>query len=185
MEGRISLNAKNKERLKRNIVRPDELVVTAMGPEGHIYFPHPVSAEDLDGYAEILIKEAGIPLVMAPVGTNQACAWTRRGKFLLPEQMAEVVGADHPYLAEVKEDIIRVNHHPDAGDLLVSGWSIGEKAITFPTENGSHGGMDPEEMTGFVFLPKDAPFSSGKKFLRPLDLHETIFRKNQPQNNKV
>ncbi|NQU43051.1 endonuclease/exonuclease/phosphatase family protein [bacterium] len=152
-------------------------LVTAMGPLGHIYLRRPLDPTERAPYAERLAKEVGIPLVLCPVGRDQARAWTENGTFLLPEERGKVLNARHPFLDEVTQDLIRICHHSEAGDFVISGYSPNGKSVTFPIENGSHGGPGEEETEGFIMTPEDTSLTdSDKGWVRPLDVRRAAMQ---------
>jgi len=153
----------------------DKVIVTAMGPLGHIYLKRTLSSSETSLFAKKLVSELKIPLVLTKKG-NRVLAWNSWGCFLFPDDAKKILGQDHPFLDEVKEDLLRVCMHPDAGEFIISGWCEGEQAISFPLEYGSHATMSPEETHGFTLLPMDAPveIENNKNFLRPLDLRHTV-----------
>lgn len=153
------------------------VVVTAMGPVGHIYAPQRIDRARRGELAAALVRDAGIPLVLIAEGLHRARAWTPRGEFTLPEQAAEILGSDHPYLDETAIDLVALVHHPDAGDFVISGWRTDKKSISFPVENGSHAGPGTQETRAFILAPPDAPLNPlGKPYLRPLDLRHGAMR---------
>jgi len=139
---------------------PDRLpIITALGPLGHIYLGRPIAAEERDRMAKRLVQEAAIPLVMSAHGKDQVTAWTATGKHTWPADAAAVLGADHPYLAEVSHDLFSLCQHPDAGDFLIAGWAHDQVSTSFPLENGAHGGPSPGETSAFAILPHDIPLA--------------------------
>ena len=153
---------------------PSHLMVSAMGSLGHVYTPDPVAAEDRDRLARNLVEKARIPLVLVPGEPDSALAWTDSGRFQLPQEAAEVLGSGHPFLEEAAIDLVKLCHHPDAGDFILSGWRPGKRSVSFPLEHGSHTGPGPEETRAFALLPLTAPVPHppDKEYLRPLDLRE-------------
>jgi len=147
--------------------------VTAMGPLGHIYVKKDL--RDIHAYAKKLVTELNIPLVLTKE-EDRVFAWSQKGCFIFPDEAQKIFGADHPFLEEIKEDLLRVCLHPDAGEFVIAGWCEGATAISFPLEYGSHAGMGPEETHAFTFLPMDAPVEveNNKKYLRPMDLRHTV-----------
>ncbi|MCF8052081.1 MAG: hypothetical protein K9L59_12640 [Desulfobacterales bacterium] len=85
-----------------------------------------------------------------------------------------LLGAAHPFANQTAEDLARACRHPNAGDLVISGWTPEEKPITFAVENGSHGGPGKEETAGFVILPPE--LAGSETFMRPLDLRSRVFQ---------
>ena len=150
---------------------PGRVVVTAQGPLGHVYTPKPLEEERRDAIAAALVLDAAIPLVLAADDPGTARAWTGLGTWSLPKDAASVLGADHPYLSAAAQDLVDLCHHRDAGDLVISGWQPDAPAISFPHENGSHGGPGPAETDAFVLVPSERPLApAGKGPLRAADL---------------
>lgn len=146
------------------------LTVTAVGPLGFVYFSETLEETERIRLARAMVEKAEIPLVLTASG-NRIRAWTPEGEFFLPEDNAEILGTDHPFLNEVTEDLMSLCHHPNAGQFLISGWRRNGGPVTFPVENGAHGGPGPEETSGFAVLPRRI-FRHWriKGYLRPSDL---------------
>jgi len=135
-----------------------QVEVAALGPVGFVYCKDRMEASVCDTVARALVESAGIPMVMTAAASGSVTAWTDAGAFALPQQAADVLGADHPYLDEVAEELVALCHHPDAGEIILCGWRAGNTtACSFANENGAHGGAGPEETNAFVLLPADAP----------------------------
>jgi endonuclease/exonuclease/phosphatase family metal-dependent hydrolase len=150
-----------------------ELVVVAMGPLGFIYAPGALTTERRAEAARRLVSECGIPLVLAADGPDGAVAWTKAGEHLLPDDGGDVLGVDHPFLDEAVQDMIALCGHPDAGDLVICGWSKDGSSYSFPLEHGAHAGPGREETRGFALLPPDIPLPElARPYLRPLDLRQ-------------
>lgn len=167
------------ERLSGNLVKfkdpvePSEISVTAMGPLGHIYGPQEVTMANRDTLARKLAQEANIPMVMVPAKDGHIKIWTPDGEYHIPGDEETLLGSHHPFLKEAAEEWVQMCHHPDSGDFVISGWRLDGVPMTFPIENGTHGGMGPEETQGFALLPLAAPVPiSEKGFIRPIDLRE-------------
>jgi endonuclease/exonuclease/phosphatase family metal-dependent hydrolase len=136
---------------------PTRATTTALGPLGHVYLPRPLTGPERAAIAIELVADAEVPMVLAADGPGSAIAWTASGEHRLPDGAATVLGADHPYLREAAEDLVEVCHHADAGDLVLSGWRVDGKSMSFPHENGSHAGPGPSETRAFVYAPSDTP----------------------------
>ena len=130
-----------------------QIIVTAMGPVGHIYLPQRPAPVELGKYAVDLVRSAGIPLVLLPQEDGSVKAFNGGGQWSLPEHAAEVLGKTHPFLAEVTQDLIALCFHPDAGDIVFSGWNPDGQPLSFPMENGAHCGPGFEETRGFLLVP--------------------------------
>lgn len=155
------------------------VTITAMGPMGSIYLASPLSREQRDKLAIALVHDAKIPLVFACEKAKSVCnkgeikAWNKNGTYQLPKDGAKLFGENHPFLQELTDDIIRLCQHPEAGELLISGFSLDEPYCTFAMENGSHGGPGAQETQAFALLPCDTPTPVNQKgYLRPVDLYD-------------
>jgi len=147
--------------------------VSCMGPVALVYLASPLGDEESDQLANTLVHKAHVPLVLAAHGVGKVKAWTSEGVFWLPEELEKILGDDHPFIAEMETDIIELCHHPNAGDFCLCGWRKGLPPLTFPLENGSHGGLGPQETEAFAILPDDIPLPVKKrKYLRPYDLRQ-------------
>ncbi len=161
------------------------VIVTTMGPVGHIYPPEALSAEEKEKIALQLIDLAKIPIVMASHASGQAFAWTSKGKFILPEEADKVIDAHHPFFNEVAHDLAELSHHPDAGELVIFGWRKGPKSLTFHAEQGSHAGPGPQETSGFALLPMGALPQSSKEAIYTQDLRDAAFRAQERGNENA
>jgi len=158
-----------------------KIVITALGPFGHLYLPMHLGAAELEERAHELVG-VGVPLVaIRPDTGGGVVVVNRRGRWRLPEDGKEVFGDDHPFHPDIVEDFIELAYHANAGDLMVCGWDAACLPMTFPNESGAHGGPGKEETGGFVLLPVmdagDPPASRcGKTWLRGLDLRNVAFK---------
>ncbi len=130
-----------------------QIIVTAMGPIGHLYFPVLPEQAALEVYAHNLVTHAGIPLVLLKQGDGSVKAWNTRGEWLLPRDRAQVIGDQHPFLDEATDDFVKLCFHENAGDLMISGWDPEGRPLSFPLENGAHAGPGYEENRGFLLVP--------------------------------
>jgi hypothetical protein len=146
-----------------------ELKVAALGPLGHIYLPTKISNDEKKQYAQRLVEEARIPLVLYDCG-DSIIAFNGAEPLDLYANRERILGRDHPFLDAVAEDLARVCRHHDSGDFVISGWKPGEKPVSFPIENGAHGGPGTEETRGFILMPKTSLIQ--KTMIRPLDLRK-------------
>lgn len=168
-----------------NISANSQTRVIALGPLALVYLPGTMEKELKDQLARNLVLHANIPMVLTADGKGKARAWTRQGEFHLPEEIEAVVGADHPFLEELRLDLIQLMHHPDSGDLVLSGWAVGVPSITFALENGSHAGFGPEETHAFALLPASVhreKYQVGRH-LRPMDLREAALQRLSEQTS--
>lgn len=149
-------------------------VVTAMGPLALVYWPSAIDDDaEKEAIARRFIEDAQVPIVMTRTSDDRIVAWNRKGRWSLPEDIAQVIGAHHPMLDDVAEDLMCLVRHENAGVFVLSGWRYDDDPISFPDENGSHAGPGYNETQGFALLPADAPIPvSDRPYLRPLMLHQ-------------
>jgi endonuclease/exonuclease/phosphatase family metal-dependent hydrolase len=154
-----------------------KVIVTAMGPVGHVYVNRSMERFEYARFAQALVTQAQIPMVLAAAGPDKAHVWTREGQFVLPEQAASVLAPDHPFLTEVATDLVALCHQSNAGDLVLSGWRRNGPRYSFPSENGAHAGPGLEETHAFALMPVDAPLSHrAEGYLRPTCLRQAALR---------
>jgi endonuclease/exonuclease/phosphatase family metal-dependent hydrolase len=72
--------------------------------------------------------------------------------------------------------LMRLAQHPNAGDLMVSGWSNERTPGTFVHENGAHGSIGHEETRGFALVPHAVHLhhrrgTGGERYIRGVDLY--------------
>ena len=163
--------------------------ITTMGPLSHVYLPRPRAEGgtawacertmagddriDLHHLARRLNQQAAIPLVLFRKD-GSVMAVNEDGTYDLSAGRRAAIGADHPFLDETARDLKNLCLHPDAGDLVLSGWRPGRTPLSFNTENGAHGGPGTEETSGFVLLPSDV--KANHSFLRPNELRTIILQ---------
>ncbi|MGE5297230.1 MAG: endonuclease/exonuclease/phosphatase family protein [Solirubrobacterales bacterium] len=160
-------------------------MIAAMGPVGHLYLDQPLSGSQRMHLASLLVERAEIPMVAVADGFERALVWTKQGHFVLPEDASLVFAPNHPFLEEMTEDFIGLCRHQDSGDFVLFGWSRDERPVTFPLENGAHGGPGLEETHAFAMLPEDTPLDGrAKGYLRPLDLRNAALRHLERSENR-
>jgi len=124
-----------------------DVAVTAIGPVGHVYLDGK-DQEFISRMAKKLAIDHFIPAAITLLNDNQLTAHTSEGSFTLPANGHAVFGSDHPFLAEILEDLDRLCRHADAGDIVLLGCTDRFPAISFPMENGSHAGLGRHETRG-------------------------------------
>jgi endonuclease/exonuclease/phosphatase family metal-dependent hydrolase len=127
-------------------------VLTAMGPVGHLYFGPDFDRALLPELAGRLVSEGRIPAVLRPEPDGRLGVWTAEGVLFLPKDADAFLGEDHPWKDDVVRDLAELCTHPDAGELVLSGWRRDGLPVSFPIENGAHAGPGPEETHGFALL---------------------------------
>ena len=146
------------------------LMLSALGPVGHLYLERPLDQSLKSHIAQGLATRAGVPLVLASTGEGVR-AWTAAGEFKLPQQAAELFGADHPFLERLGEDWVKLCQHPQAGDFVLVGWRHGVPPMSFAIENGAHAGAGINETSAFALLPEELSLSfASRRYLTTLDL---------------
>ncbi|MBU1394695.1 MAG: endonuclease/exonuclease/phosphatase family protein [Gammaproteobacteria bacterium] len=152
-------------------------LVAALGPVGHVYFPQALTGDARDFVARELARTHRVPLVLSVEAPGVLCARTEAGEFRLPQDRTALLGAQHPFLDSIGEDLVRLCEHAEAGDLVLLGWRDGVIPMSFATENGAHAGASPEETNGFALLPQDTPLAArDHDYLRPLDLRKAALQ---------
>ena len=128
-----------------------QIRLTSMGPLGHLYLPMVLTARQMEDYAGRLVRQGKIPFVL--FNSDRPWAMTEMGKFDLRESRIPLVGENNPFAEQIVEDLLRVCLHQDAGDFVIGGWRHGERPLSFPMENGAHGGPGRHEVCGFLVMP--------------------------------
>ena len=158
------------------------------GPIGFVYLLTPELRQRCNEFAERLVNEFDVPMVVQAASNKTAKVTTAEGQFVLPADAVLVFGADHPFLQDVTEDLVRLAHHPDAGDIVLIGWTHQQQSTSFVLQNGAHAGPGIEETRAFAMLPPDVrPGKAGEgnpRYLRPHDLRTAALRflRQQPQS---
>ncbi len=144
--------------------------VAALGPLGHVYVSRELTGEERERFAEALVEEAGVPLALYPEDERTVARTAQDGRFYLEEAPEKALGGGHPYLKDAAKDLASLSRHPDAGQIVISGWRPGSPSITFAQESGSHAGPGGEETGAWYLVPPDVPLSAESRTVRPLDL---------------
>ncbi len=146
-------------------------IVSALGPVGLIYLGPEADPERRARLGQALVRDGGVPLVIEP-RSEPLRGWSAEGEFILPRD-AEAVLGNHPYRDQVVADLQRISRHENAGDLMAYGWKKGiDMPLTFALENGSHGGISPDECSAFVMMPRHMERELLRQTVpRPADLH--------------
>jgi len=104
--------------------------------------------------------------------------------------------AGHPLAAVYSRDLLKMR---SAGDVILLGTAApalddvekarGAKAIAFPFEFGSHGGLSPDQLDTFVVHPESLGEGAFASVVRPQDLHrfflERSGRARQPAEDEA
>jgi len=147
------------------------VAVVAMGPVGHIYLDSmTIESCSLPALAVHLVEQFQLPGVLY-IDDDRVFARCANGLLSLPEDSVSLLGASHPALHQVKDDLIALVRHPKAGQLVLLGWVAGALPLSFPRENGAHAGIGPLETGAFALLPDEHGMEGDMpSVLRPLDL---------------
>ncbi len=167
----------------------ENVIVTALGPLGHVYFPVPVTDEAKADCAARLVTRENVPLVLYRLQAGTVLARNRRGLWTLPADCSAVCGTEHRFMSEMKEDLVALCQHKDSGDLIISGWDPDLHPLTFVQENGAHGSIGFRETRGFALIPTTIPAkqrtaSNGEAYLRGVDLHEAAMHFLDPSRKR-
>ncbi|MEO6244716.1 MAG: endonuclease/exonuclease/phosphatase family protein [Opitutaceae bacterium] len=158
-----------------NEVEQKTFSVAAMGPVGHVYFAEAKTGEQRLALARRLVQEGKVPGVLCG-GEPRAITWLHaRGETKVPDEVAALLPHPPAIRAEIAQDLVGFFKHPDAGDLVLLGWSPWDQPWSFAEELGAHGGFGPEETQGFVLLPPHTRLpASSADFIRPSALRAAI-----------
>lgn len=163
-----------------------DVQVAANGPLGFIYLNKPLAVEGRQRLAERLVDEAGCPFVLMRVDDNRVRYRVQQGWFDIDSKAVELLGADHPFLNEVAEDLASLARHPLAGELVVGGWSRRGESVSFAYQYGAHAGPGPRETAAFALLPHIVQVGiADRTYLRPSDLRNAARRLLQPIASKA
>ena len=155
----------------------DDIIIAAIGPIGHISLPAPIPLDQMQAGCQYLAGSGQVPAVLMAGGPGQALAWTAEGQFSLPADAARVLGQNHPFLSVATQDLIRVCHHPEAGDVIILGWRDGVEPLSFVFEKGAHGGVATQETHAFALIPSDTAIESARDdFARPEELRQAAMQ---------
>jgi endonuclease/exonuclease/phosphatase family metal-dependent hydrolase len=160
-------------------------VVAAIGPVGHIYLPPSFSADAVERACRELVERRHVPVALRRDDAGRLVFRTDEGRFEWPGDADRILGVDHPFGRPIRDDLIRLVEHPDAGEVVILGWRHDLSPISFVRELGAHAGLAPRETGAFALLPRDAPVAYGATegreagrpgHLRPDDLRRTALR---------
>jgi endonuclease/exonuclease/phosphatase family metal-dependent hydrolase len=159
----------------------EQVIVTALGPLGHIYFPVPVPDEAKAACAEDLVALGRIPLVVYRTDDGKVWARNARGLWTLPDDIQQVCGAGHRFAHEVADDLAALTENENSGDVIICGWDPERPPLTFVQEHGAHGSIGAQETRGFALLPTKMKLQTrttptGEKYIRGVDLHDAAGR---------
>lgn len=171
----MSRSRRNQARLERKrqeeLLTPEEektFAIAAMGPVGHVYFFIEQTDEQRSAVARRLVNEGKIPGVLVRTHDGKITWHHARGESRVPEELPSLLAQPAEMKAEIAKDLVTFLERPDAGDLVLLGWSPWGPPQSFAPERGAHGGLGPEETRGFLLLPAGTPLPPGTKFfVRP------------------
>ena len=173
-----------KKKFQFNVRREKSVLVSAMGPVGHIYIDEKLTMSQKWNYASRLVKNANIPAVLFLSDSNRVVGYTYRGACYLPENIDEVIGANHPFVEEISEDLFTLVAHHYSGEFVISGWRTDKLPLSFSMENGAHAGPGYEETHGFVLSDSDHSVFA-QNYLRPQHLREAVLNYLNKLNRKT
>jgi len=165
-----------REKRKTQPESKSRFAVAAIGPVGHVYLTEPMKDDEKNAVARRLVN-LGVPAVLV-LRPDRGVTWhDARGEMdaqiAIPERFSVYTGAR---LEELSADVIRLCQHENAGDLVLLGYCGEGSCWTFVAERGSHAGLGPRELAGFLLTPPTALGSSAEDgFLRPTGLREAVF----------
>lgn len=172
--GRLGQARLERERARDRLTHDESttFTVAAMGPVGHVYFAAPKTDEQRRTLARRLVAEGRVPGVLIRTADDAVTWYHAHGETSVPDGVPPLL--PHPVLLrrEIARDLAFLCRTPDAGDLVLVGWTPwSEIARSFAPERGAHGGFGPHETQGFLILPAHTPLPAGtESFVRPAAL---------------
>ncbi len=171
----LSRGRRNQARLERQraeekLTAEEEktFAIAAMGPVGHVYFFEEQTDEQREAVARRLVREGKIPGVLVRTGAGRIAWHHARGESRVPEDLADLLPHPAELKAEIARDLVKFMEQPDAGDLVLLGWSPWETPRSFAPERGAHAGFGPNETQGFLLVPGGTRLPAGTEdFVRP------------------
>lgn len=176
----LTRSARNRGRIER-LRAEDELtfeegksfVVAAMGPVGHVYFAEPKTGEQRCALARRLVQQGRVPGVLVRADNGEITWFHSHGETRVPDDVPELLPHPPAIRAEIARDLVEFCGIPNAGDLILLGWSPWDGAWSFAPERGAHGGFGPDESQGFLLVPMRTPLPAGSDaFVRPSALRD-------------
>lgn len=147
--------------------------VAAVGPLGHVYFSSPLEDEQRVALAWRLVKAGGVPGVLLRTKDGSVTWFHAGGETAVPAGVPALLPHPEAMREEIARDMVTLVENPNSGDLVLLGWSPGERPWTFAAERGAHGDVGPEETRGFALLPARTWLPSGTAdFIRPSALRQ-------------
>jgi len=123
--------------------------------------------------AQRLVGQGKVPGVLLKRADGRITWFHAQGTTMVPDEVPAMLPHPGSLRAEIARDLVGFCNHPDAGDLVLLGWSPGSGTWTFAPERGAHGGLGPEETQGFALLPVRTPLPAGTlDFIRPAALRQ-------------
>lgn len=156
------------------------VALAALGPMAMLY-NLPLEGTTADRVAQLIVEKAKVPLVLylgEPDDPQKphhkpVLGWSLHGPVRLPKDGPRLLGKDHLFAEQAAKDLARLCSHPDAGEFVMSGWIAGLEPMTFAEENGSHGGIGPNECHAFALMPADTPPPDPRRgYWRPRDMYK-------------
>ncbi|MBL8892133.1 MAG: endonuclease/exonuclease/phosphatase family protein [Planctomycetaceae bacterium] len=157
----MARSSKNQTNTQRPSKPPDVLVVPA-GTLAHVYLLSDRLKQQQTMIARELSRSPLAPLILEKIDslpTEESAPlvrlWLDGQLRIWPENAVHALGATHPNLGHLAEDLVRLVGLPNSGDLILVGWSGVNQTINYLGQAGGHNGPGVEETTGFVLLPSD------------------------------
>ena len=116
--------------------------IAAIGPLALVYLNRDTTPDARIEIGRRLVHEFHVPLAAIVLDEEQTLVITPEYEAVLPED-ADLVLADVSFSREIVADLTALCRHPDAGDLLLSGWNGRETTLSFVRQHGAHAGFGP------------------------------------------
>lgn len=150
--------------------------LAAMGPVGHLYFTDALGDEQKRVYAQKLVLEGQIPVVLHLQADGRAVWYDADGALPVARAaMQRLKRYPDRLRREMAQDLVRLCECENAGDLILLGYGGKGDCWTFVAERGAHAGLAPQESHGFLLTPPATLLPEGsEEFVRPAGLREAV-----------
>lgn len=162
---------------------PCDVLLVPSGTLLHVYLLSPRAKSRTTELGRELSRHLPAALVGLKVESPAAAVecptqiWAQGQSFDMPTNTVQVFGVSHPHLSDLAEDLPRLLRHPNAGDLVLCGWSGTHETVNFLGQAGGHNGPGAVETSGFVLLPSDVYATlESVTAPRPADLRQAALR---------
>lgn len=160
---------REKRRLAGRQKQGEPFELAGMGPVGHLYFATPLDEDGKRTAARRLAVKAKIPAVLHLTADGSVTWHDAHGSLDVAEAVESRLGKYPAAMrSAIAEDLAGLCRNENAGDLVMLGYNGEGDCWTFVAERGSHAGLGPREVAGFLLTPPGTRLPEGSgDFVRP------------------